>query len=137
MGIGQQRERELVNFFKENWKSGDAMRLAASGGGSTADLPDVFATVGNDLYAIEQKYAGRGQDYTSYVQNEEQVDLRNFAHVWGAEPLIVFRFSNDTTWYAVELYSDLHMEELTEAGSIGGKRKYRDRYETLEEIVNE
>lgn len=127
----------MVKWIKENWKSGDAFRMAASGGGSTADLPDVFATVGQKYYVIEQKYAGRGQDYTDYVQVEEQEALERFSQLWGATPLIVFRFSDDTTWYTVPFESDLYYQERSDSGTIGGKRKYRDRYETLEEIVNE
>lgn len=127
----------MVSYFKENWKSGDAFRLAASGGGSTADLPDVFATVGNSYYVIEQKYAGRGQDYTDYVQVEEQDALERFAQLWGADPYLVFRFSNDTTWYAIPFNSELYHEHRSDSGTINGKRKYREDYMELEEIVND
>lgn len=136
MGKGSNQERSFVNQWQERGKKHDAMRLAASGGGSTSDLPDVFYTVNGNRFAQEQKYAGRGQDRTNAIKYEEQEALLNFAWKWEAHPHFVFRFANDTTWYVMEPFSDLYYDELTKSGYVYGKRSMTDEYMTLDEYLD-
>jgi len=54
-------ERELVNLFRNNgWH---AQRAGSSGGGTTADLPDVTIAQDGYAFAIEHKTIARDETY--------------------------------------------------------------------------
>jgi Holliday junction resolvase len=105
---GSDYERELCRWFRAaGWH---AQRAGSSGGGTTADLPDV--TMGQDGhgFAVELKTTS---DTYAYVDADEVVALERFADAFGMVPLLGARFKGDRTVYL------FHPERTvrTEAGS--------------------
>ena len=93
---GINAERELVHkFWKENWA---CLRIAGSGS-SKYPSPDLL--VGNNLrrFAIECKVT---KDNKKYFQKENIEQLKFFANVFGARPLIAIRFKGKD-WFFVSL----------------------------------
>src|SRR3989338_11101782 len=93
---GINAERELVHkFWKENWA---CLRIAGSGS-SKSPSPDLL--VGNNLrrFAIECKVT---KDNKKYFQKENIEQLKFFANVFGAMPLIAIRFKGKD-WFFVSL----------------------------------
>lgn len=115
---GIDAERDLVHRFNEaGWV---AARIAGSGS-SKYPSPDVIA--GNNLrkMVIECKTT---KDKTKYFTAKEILELRHFAHTFGAEPWVAIRFAGNP-WLFLPI-EDLkqteksHMVSL-EAASLKGQ----------------
>ena len=95
---GSRSERELVQGIRET--DFRVLRIPTSGGGTSADLPDVFA--GSQQYnvrvAMEAKRVAEG---TVYVDVEEAEGLIRFAKCFGAIPAISGRWDGDTRHYVL------------------------------------
>ena len=91
---GARYERELVNELRnDGWF---AMRLAASGGGTDAELPDVLAAKDEQIVVIELKFTSSSR---ITVKRSKVDGLRWLANHLGASALIGGRFSGDTDYY--------------------------------------
>lgn len=96
-GKGDTYERRLVWMFR--YAGYGAMRLAASGSGTTDDLPDVFAGSPDKLIAIEAKYRTDKEKW-HYADKDEIRQVIDFSARWGVtDPLWAARFPRDTAWY--------------------------------------
>jgi len=86
---GTGAERELVHlFWKQNWA---ASRVAGSGS-IGYPVPDILAGKDKRQLAIECKCT---KSDSQYLTKEEVADLRKFAAITGAEPLIAVRFARE------------------------------------------
>lgn len=96
-GKGDRYERRLVKMFIHAGYG--AMRLAASGGGTQDDLPDVFAGRPGRLVAIEAKYRSN-RDGWCYADGSDADALMRFGERWGCQDVLWgVRFPRDTKWY--------------------------------------
>lgn len=94
MQKGARYERELVNNLREDdWF---AMRLAASGAGADAELPDIIGANEGSIYVIELKFTSSNR---ISVKRDKLQGLKWLASQMGATPLIAARFSGDTSFY--------------------------------------
>ena len=86
---GSNAERELIHLF---WKNKWAAMRAAS---TKHPCPDIIA--GNNLrrYAIECKVT---KDIRQYFTKNEIKELKEFANLFGAIPLIAIKFNN-VNWF--------------------------------------
>ena len=95
---GTRRERELRTKLDEyGWT---IMRAPSSGGGSTDDLPDIFAGDGERrIWAIEVK-TSKPQN-AIYLSADEVAALERFAEGFHpvVRPVVAVRWDRDTTWY--------------------------------------
>jgi len=108
--IGSIAERELVNkFWKYNW----AAFRAAGSGSIPHPCPDIIA--GNSLrkIGIEVKFIG---DTKKYFPKKEIEELREFCHIFGAEPWIGMKFKRKG-WHFFSI-EDLRETESSFAVSI-------------------
>ena len=109
---GSSHERALAATLHEMGFA--VIRAPASGGGSTRELPDLFAGNGTRLLAIEAKYSSEAP---IYLDEEELDDLTHFAAAFGADPFVSAKFATQygdpaygtdaTGWYLLspsELY---------------------------------
>lgn len=115
---GDRRERELVNKLDEDgWA---VMRAPSSGSATKRDLPDLLASNGDQVLAIEAK-ASSGDPI--YIDREEVVSLEEFASTFGADARLAVRFDYDD-WYLLRV-TDLY---TTDEGNYRVKqgRAWRD-----------
>jgi Holliday junction resolvase len=116
MGKGARAERDLLNHLDELGYT--ALRIPASGSGTTRALPDLlvgralevggFGTTA-ECVALEVKYRAKESQLRFYLKAQEGEGLREFAEGFGATPLLAVRWSTripavtDPTWYYVRL----------------------------------
>lgn len=88
--MGSAKERELSNLLEDRgWA---VMRSGGSGSGTTRARPDLIAGRGGERYwVIEEKY--RGSSKQCYIEAEEAQMLLDFATRFGAEPIVMVRYS--------------------------------------------
>ncbi|MFH1510104.1 MAG: Holliday junction resolvase Hjc [Candidatus Woesearchaeota archaeon] len=98
---GINAERELLHLF---WQKGWACIRVAGSGASRYPTPDIIASNGKRVYAIECKCC-KG-DY-QYFEHEEIEKLKIFSQTFGAEPWVAVRFNN-TSWKCLQLGSLKH-----------------------------
>lgn len=92
MGVkakGTGAERELVHLF---WQHGWAASRVAGSGSIKYPVPDILAGKDGRLLAIECKTT---KDANQYLTKEEVADLKAFASIAGAEPLVAVRFARE------------------------------------------
>lgn len=88
---GSNAERELVSMFWEaNWA---AIRVAGSGM-QKWPAPDVIASNGEKTFVVECKSTKKPQQY---LRKEQMEQLKEFARVFKATPLVGVKFS--TSWH--------------------------------------
>jgi|TARA_Y100000310_G_C20455766_1_gene702966 Holliday junction resolvase len=92
---GSNAERELVARF---WKEGFASIRVAGSGSSKFPCPDVIASNGTRIIAIEAKATKQN---IQYFRERQITELIEFSRVFGAEPYLAVKFS--TIWYFFEL----------------------------------
>jgi len=93
---GDTYERELCNIFRDaGWH---AQRAGSSGGGTTADLPDVTVAQNGKAFAIEAKTVAKDETYI-YVNADEVRALRRYADAYGMVPLIAGRWKRTREWH--------------------------------------
>lgn len=132
MGRGDDIERELIRHL---WDIGiPAVRIPGSGGGVLRDLPDAIGKYQPKDLVMELKYTSG--DY-AYFEKEEVQALKRFAEEWDGEALLTARFSNDTNFYFIHVESKQTEEEMTSSGNISMKRKNREKYHTIEEMIDD
>jgi len=122
-GIGA--ERELIHLF---WKTGKFAAIRVAGSGSIKyPVPDIFAASPSKKYAIECK-ALKGD--SQYIEKKAVEELKTFAQIVGARPLIAVRFDN-TGWFF------LSPEGLKDSGNTYCIRKdeVEFRAQKFEEII--
>ena len=87
---GCNAERELIHLF---WGTGIWAACRVAGSGSIKyPVPDIIASNTSKRLAIECKAcAGLSQ----YLSKKEVFDLKKFAELTGAEPVIAVRFNNE------------------------------------------
>jgi len=91
---GINAERELIHLF---WANGWAATRVAGSGASRYPTPDIIAGNGTAKLAVECK-SGKG-DYI-YLEKPEIENLKKFSKIFGAEPVVGARFSNNN-WFFV------------------------------------
>jgi len=114
--IGINAERELLHKF---WDTGQwiAMRAPASGA-IKYPCPDLLVGNHNRKLAIECKAT---KSPRQYLKHKEVMELLKFSNIFGAEPWIAVRFSNQ--WYFLTL-EDLDETESNYVVNIkAAKRK--------------
>jgi len=93
---GDTYERELCNLFRgAGWH---AQRAGSSGGGTTADLPDVTIAKNGKGFAIEAKTVAKDETYI-YVNEDEVRALQRYADAYGQIPLIAGRWKRTREWH--------------------------------------
>lgn len=92
---GCNAERELVEKLEAIGYA--AVRVAGSGV-SKFPCPDVLASNGNEVLAIECK-STKGE--TQYIKKSQIEDLKVFSKMFGAKPLCAVRFNN-VGWHFIE-----------------------------------
>lgn len=86
---GTNAERELIHML---WKTGNWCGIRVAGSGSNHyPSPDIIASNGNIIYAIECKAS---KTTTKYIPKAEIDQLTEFASVFGAIPIIGVRYNN-------------------------------------------
>jgi Holliday junction resolvase len=86
---GTGAERELVHLL---WATGWAAARVAGSGSIKYPVPDILASKDKHTLAIECKTT-KGD--SQYLTKEEVADLKKFATITGAEPLIAVRFARE------------------------------------------
>lgn len=84
---GAYYEYTVMNIFEENGYA--TVRTVGSGAGTKKPKPDIVASNGNNTYAIEVK---QRNDEVLYITTTQVQELKKFSSVFGATPLIVFKF---------------------------------------------
>ena len=88
-------ERELVGKFED--AGYHALRLAASGGGTSADLPDVMAGNGKYFFAIELKSREPPEGSAArYGPVEDLGALTRFADSFALTPFVCVRWKGNS-----------------------------------------
>jgi len=86
---GTRYERELFHMF---WSTGTWSSLRSAGSGSTPlPAPDLIASNGSKILAIECKSIKKG---IKYIEQEKIDELTEFSKKFGAEAWIAMRFDN-------------------------------------------
>lgn len=93
---GSTAERELVTMF---WGSGLAAIRAAGSGVQKFYCPDVLASNGNRVLAVECKSTKHKYQYFDPVQVKE---LMEFARIFKAEAWLAVKFSTDWKFFKPE-----------------------------------
>jgi|TARA_B100000925_G_C21655744_1_gene323435 Holliday junction resolvase len=92
---GSNAERQLVAKF---WSKGFASIRVAGSGSSRFPCPDVLASNGKKVFAIEAKATKK--EY-QYFRQEQINDLIEFSRIFLAEPILAIKFSSK--WYFFRL----------------------------------
>lgn len=122
---GDRAERELVNMFYDHGFA--SIRVPASGGATTRELPDIHVGNGNNTYSIECKRRGSG---TFYVGWKEVFGLLLFSNMMGSKARIGVRFDReDWKFYHP---ADLHK---TDSGSRRVDQDSDVEHETFEDLL--
>lgn len=130
MSSGARTERELRKSFIE-W-SNAGIRIPSSGSSTQLELPDVLGSVGGVLYACEVKYSS--DDYARFTV-QEVIDLLHFSYFWDAVPVLVCRYSHDTTLYGEVIMTEEEIPVNGDAASFSFKREERDQLNEMERLV--
>ena len=93
---GSAAERELVSML---WGSNWAAVRAAGSGVSRFYCPDVIASNGNKTIAFECKSTKHKHQYFDPGQIS---DLKEFARVFKAEPILAVKFSAEWRFFKIE-----------------------------------
>ncbi len=93
---GATAERELVSML---WGSGLASFRAAGSGAQRFYCPDVIASNGSKVLAIECKSTKYG---IQYLRKEQVRQLIEFAKIFKAEPWIAIKFGPNWKFYKPE-----------------------------------
>ena len=92
---GSNAERELIHHF---WQNGWAACRVAGSGSMKYPSPDILACRGGKVLAIECKATKFDQQY---FETERVNELKQFALLFNAEPIIGIRFGKNQ-WYFVK-----------------------------------
>ena len=92
---GSNAERQLVAKF---WSKGYASIRVAGSGSSRFPCPDVLASNGKKIFAVEAKATKK--DY-QYFRKEQITDLIEFSRIFLAEPVLAVKFSSN--WHFFKL----------------------------------
>ena len=92
---GSRTERELFHML---WDECYAVMRAAGSGSTTKPSPDLIASDGGKVFAIECKAIKSG---SKYFDEAEIQQLLLFAKQFGAEPWLAIKFDNKG-WYFVD-----------------------------------
>lgn len=103
---GSRYERKLVGALRS--QGFFARRAGSSGSGGTDESYDVIAAKDGKVYVIELKFVSSGRTRfdsdkihgTQGNGSDDHDGLVGIAKQFGATPLLVSRFSGDTTFYA-------------------------------------
>ena len=101
---GNRAERELIDIL---WASKYAAVRAAGSGVSRFYCPDIIASKGSKVFAIECKSTKKK---TKYIDSQQALELQKFAEIFGAVPLIALRMDKQG-WYF------FHIEDLEKTGN--------------------
>lgn len=92
---GTRAERELFDMLWENF--GSCLRSAGSGS-TPRPSPDLIASNGNKILAIECKSSKKNK---IYIDDKKIQELKKFCKLFKAEPWIGIRFNN-IKWFFLE-----------------------------------
>ncbi|MDP3728502.1 MAG: Holliday junction resolvase Hjc [bacterium] len=92
---GSRAERELFHLL---WKEGYATVRSAGSGSTSQPSPDLLASNGSKIFAIECKSI---KDEKKYFSADELEQLHIFANTFGAEAWLAIRFDNKG-WFFLE-----------------------------------
>lgn len=84
---GSYYEYQVMNIFEQYGYA--TIRTVGSGAGTKKPKPDILASNNYNTYAIEVKQ--RNNDVL-YITNTQVQGLKKFSSIFGATPLIVFKF---------------------------------------------
>lgn len=122
---GIREERTVIQIFEENGYK--ATRIPASGGRTQRALPDVIAGNRRRYYAVEVKSSKN--DYI-YIREEQIQELIEFAHGFGATPIVVVKF----TWKPYKVFDIIELE-TTDSGNYVIRRDNIDEQFNLEDYI--
>jgi len=108
-GKGSNAERELVEMLEAVGFA--AVRVAGSGC-SKFPCPDVLASNGSRVLAIECKST---KGHRQYFRKQQIEELLEFSRMFAAEPMCAIKFS--TSWYFIEPH------KLRDVGKMHGTDK--------------
>lgn len=124
---GDTYERELCNIFRgAGWH---AQRAGSSGGGTSADLPDVTIARNGKAFAIEAKTVAKDESYI-YVDSGEVDALKRYADAYGQIPLIAGRWKRTREWH---LWVPERMERTDSGTYRGAQDDHTRRVAVVEE----
>ena len=122
---GVVEQRTVVSIFENNGYKGT--RIPARGGRTQRALPDVIAGNGRRYYAVEVKSSKN--DYI-YIHEEQIQELIEFAHGFGATPIVVVKF----TWKPYKVFDIIEIE-TTDSGKYIISRKNIDQQFNLDDYI--
>lgn len=132
-GKGDKYERQLRQFFFD--QGGAAIRIPASGARTTDELPDIFGIMNDTLWACELKYTS--EDFARFTK-EEINELLYFANLWGAQPVLVCRYSYDKTFYGYPYQDMRNFAGWQDQKTVSFKRDEVDEMlDPMEEVIGE
>lgn len=128
---GSKYERQLRKWFFDN--DGAAIRIPASGARTPNELPDIFGIMNDELWACELKYTSG--DYARYTK-EEINELKFFANLWNATPVLVARYSYDKTFYGFPYRDMRSFSKWDEYKTVSFPEAEKEELlEPLEEVI--
>lgn len=92
---GSNAERDLIHLF---WRNNYAALRIAGSGRMNYPSPDILASNGSKILAIECK--ATKQNY-QYFKKEQVEQLIQFSKLFGAEPMIAIKFSTDWHFFGL------------------------------------
>lgn len=121
---GSEYERELIH--KLNNIGYEAIRIPASGGGTSRNLPDILCGDGNNYIAIQCK---KVKQLPVYFPEYEAKNLLSFSSKFGAIPLLGIRIVR-REW----MFFDLSELPITKSGNHRVDERIFERGIKLEEL---
>ncbi len=117
MSNGDTYERTFVNLFTNTDTAWKAQRAAASGSGTTAELPDATFAHDGTAFASELKTIASDTTYIYLTENEAE-KLQEYAAAYGMRAVAVGRWKQERAFYLWNL-NDMYR---TDAGAYRGSR---------------
>src|SRR3989338_4130503 len=112
---GSAAERELVSML---WGSKFAAIRAAGSGAQKFYSPDVLASNGSKVLAIECK----STKHTNQYFEPQQIDkLEKFAEIFKAEPWLAVKFSTEWKFFKIEDLEHTSKAHVAAKGSVKAK----------------
>lgn len=121
---GSNAERELVSKF---WEHGWAALRIAGSGRMNFPCPDVLAGNGKRIVAIECKSTKHKQQY---IEESQIKQLKTFAALFGAEPLVAVKFSSKWHFFEPEI-----LEKTDNGKVVIDKHKHIKNSFSFEELL--
>jgi len=98
MSKGDRYERAFVNLFTNTDTNWHAQRAAASGSGTTANLPDITFAHDGTSFAAELKTIAQDTPHL-YISKDEMQALQDYAAAYGMRPVALGRWKGTRAYY--------------------------------------